>query len=359
MFSLHLGIDGQFSQQIMAGIALSLHESSFDYKDDLASINSAGSNFLRSDGEFQYRSTNIHPYIGYYPNDKLKLWATAGYGQGEIENNTDFSTKTGIGPKDATDSAYLSLSGGFIRQPSGVPPASLSGGMTSWKLKGDVSTVWVAVDEGEGFVAENVASQRLRLLVSTERNIQITSGVELMRLLEAGIRSDSGDGESSTGIELGGGLRYSKPGGNLAVEGNIRTLLANNSYSEFGIDFSVHLSPQSGRGLSLSLNPIWGETQSTVERLWDDGISETAGGDTALRGSLDTEVGYGMAATMLGSPGLLTPYAGMVATDDGNRLRLGSRFAGGNGLRLNLEGAQKNTADEASHQVLLRGGVAF
>ena len=98
--------------------------------------------------------------------------------------------------------------------------------------------------------------------------------------------------------------------------------------------------------------------------MWNDGISETAseitGGDTALRGSVDTEVGYGMAATMLGSPGLLTPYAGMMATDDGNRrLRFGSRFAGGNGLSLNLEGAQKNTTDGASHQVLLRGEVSF
>ena len=338
VFSLHFGIDGQFSQQIMAGIALSLNESSFDYKDDLAG----------SDGEYQYRSTNLHPYIGWYPNDKLKLWATAGYGQGDIENDAGST-------KNATDSAQLSLSGGFSKR--------LSGGTTSWSLKGDVSTVQVAVDEGEGFVAEDVASQRLRLLVSAERNSQTTSGGELMRSLEAGVRSDGGDGKSGTGVELGGGLRYTKPGGALTVAGNIRTLLANGSYSEFGVDFSVHLSPQSGRGLSLSLNPVWGETQSAAERLWNDGINKTAGeitgGDTALHGSLDTEVGYGMAATMLGSPGLLTPYAGMMATDDGNRLRLGSRFAGGNGLSLNLEGAQKNTADGASHQVLLRGEVGF
>ena len=222
VFSLHLGIDGQFSQQIMAGIALSLNESSFDYKDDLAG----------SDGDYQYRSTNLHPYIGWFPTDDWKLWATAGFGQGDIENDAGDA-------KNATDSAQLSLSGGFSKR--------LSGGTTSWSLKGDVSTVQVTVDEGEGFVAEDVASQRLRLLVSAERNSQTTSGGGLMRSLEAGIRSDGGDGESGTGVELGGGLRYTKPGGNLTVEGNIRTLLANDSYSEFGVDFSVHLSPQSGR----------------------------------------------------------------------------------------------------------------
>ena len=88
--------------------------------------------------------------------------------------------------------------------------------------------------------------------------------------------------------------------------------------------------------------------------------SEITGGDTALVGSVDTEVGYGMSATMVGSPGVLTPYTGITAQDGGSsRLRLGGRFAGGNGMSLNLEGAQENTIDGASHQVLLRGEVAF
>ena len=86
-----------------------------------------------------------------------------------------------------------------------------------------------------------------------------------------------------------------------------------------------------------------------------------AGGDTALHGSVDSEVGYGMAATMVGSSGVLTPYTGITAQDDGtSRLRLGGRFAGGNGLSLNLEGAQENTMRMARViTVLLRGEVGF
>ena len=120
------------------------------------------------------------------------------------------------------------------------------------------------------------------------------------------------------------------------MAGNVRTLLAG-EYDESGADFMVRLSSQSGRGLSLTLHPVWGRTQSVADKLWNEGASEItageiAGGDTALQGSVDTEVGYGVAATMLGSPGLLTPYAGMTATEDGaNRLRLGGRFADGNG----------------------------
>ena len=368
VFSLHFGIDGRVSQQIMAGIALSLNESSFGYKDDIAGDG--------GDGKYQYRSTNIHPYIGWYPTDDWKLWATLGYGQSNIEKDPDNFARN---DRVETDGEQLSLSGGFSTRLSSIP-ANLLGGTTSWSLKGDVSLVQVAVANGnvtgvvnhENFVAEDVDSQRLRLLVSGEQNRKTTSGGVLTPSLEAGVRldgakvssdeaeasSDGGDSESSTGVELAGGLRYTSSGGDLTMAVNIR-LLANDSYNEYGA-FSVHLLPQSGRGLSLSLNPIWGDTHSTTEQLWNNGVSETAGGDTAVRGSVDTEVGYGMEATMLGSPGLLTPYAGMTATEGGtNRLRLGSRFAGGNGLSLNLEGAQKNTTDGASHQVLLHGEVAF
>ena len=187
--SFHFGIDGQFSQQIMAGIALSLNESSFDYTDT-----ATGS------GEYQYRSTNLHPYIGWYPTDDWKLWATLGYGQGEIENEVS-------GIKDSTDSAQLSLSGGFNKR------LSNSARPTSWNLKGDVSLVQVAVDKGDSFVSEDIDSQRLRLLVSGEQDHKTTSGGVLTPSLEVGVRSDGGDGENGTGAELGGGLRYSNSGG--------------------------------------------------------------------------------------------------------------------------------------------------
>ena len=197
------------------------------------------------------------------------------------------------------------------------------------------------------------------MLVSGEQQRGLASGGRLMPSVEAGVRYDGGDGVTGVGVELGGGLRYANPGGNLSVAGNVRTLLVG-EYDELGVDFTVQLAPISGRGLSLTLRPVWGKTQSAAERLWNDGASEITGGDTALVGSVDTEVGYGLSATMLGSPGILTPYTGMTAQDGGsNHLRLGGRFAGGNGLSLNLEGTQKNTTDSASHQVLLRGEVAF
>ena len=357
--SAHLGIDKRLSEQALAGLALSWNDANFDYKDTADGEN--------SEGEYQYSVVTIHPYFG-WSNDGLKLWGTVGFGQGEItieeEDGDEPSTNTTSTDTMSTDTAQLSVAGGFNQRLTGSPGRGLH-------IKGDVALTQVAVeaDQAGKFDQQDIANSRVRLLLSGERRRKLASGGALTPSLEVGVRSDGGDGTTGTGAEVGAGLRYANSGGTLAVAGNVRTLLAD-EYEESGADFSVRLSSKSGRGLSLTLHPVWGRTQSVADRLWNDGASditageitasEITGGDAALQGSVDTEVGYGMAATMLGSPGILTPYTGMTAQDGGSsRLRLGGRFVGGNGLSMNLEGSQENTADGASHQVLLRGEVAF
>ena len=100
VLAVHLGIDQQLSQQMIAGVALSWNQSGFDYQNELDD----------SSGEYRYNSVNLHPYFGWYPSDKLKLWGTLGYGQGEIEIETIETNEV-----QSTRSAQLSLSGGFSR----------------------------------------------------------------------------------------------------------------------------------------------------------------------------------------------------------------------------------------------------
>ena len=342
--SVHLGIDKRLSEQALAGLALSWNDAGFDYRDTADGAD--------REGEYQYSVVTIHPYFG-WSNNGLKLWGTVGFGQGEITiDSEELSTDT-----MSTDTTQLSLAGGFSHRLSG----SAGSAGRSLHLKGDVALTSVAVeaDQAGKFAKQDVGSQRVRLLLSGAQSRELSSGGGVTPSLEVGVRFDGGDGATGTGVEVGGGVRYANPGGNLTVSGTVRTLLVG-EYDELGVDVTVQLAPQSGRGLSFSVRPVWGRAESAAERLWDEGASEITGGDTALRGSVDTEVGYGLSATMLGSPGILTPYTGMTAQDGGSsRLRLGGRFTDGNGLSLNLEGAQKNTADDASHQVLLRGEVSF
>ena len=139
----------------------------------------------------------------------------------------------------------------------------------------------------------------------------------------------------------------------------MRTLVGN-KYDEWGVDLSVRLLPPSGRGLFIGVRPAWGRPQSMADRLWNADVGELSGEDMVLQHSVDTEVGYGVSVSVMGASGVLTPFVGMTAEESGsNRLRLGGRFSEGRGLSVSLEGERDNTADDASHTVLLRGEVTF
>ena len=78
---------------------------------------------------------------------------------------------------------------------------------------------------------------------------------------EVGLRQDGGDAETGTGIELGGGVRYSAPASGLTVDAKVRGLIAHKDadYREWGASGAVRIDPgASGRGLSLSVTPAWG-----------------------------------------------------------------------------------------------------
>ena len=87
--SVHLGLDKRLSEQALAGLALSWNDAGFDYKDTADGAD--------REGEYQYSVVTIHPYFG-WSNDGLKLWGTAGFGQGEItidqKGGQEFSTGT-------------------------------------------------------------------------------------------------------------------------------------------------------------------------------------------------------------------------------------------------------------------------
>ena len=348
--NIHFGVDGLVGEKALAGLALSLGQSSFNYKDTPTGTGDADNR-----GEYNYTSTNLHPYFGWFPNEELKLWATAGFGSGEIEITAEEEEDA-----RSTDTAQQSLAGGFSKQL--VSSTKQTSGITSTlNLKGDVSLTSVMVEENleTEFDEQTVSSSRLRLLLSGDGRRALTSGGMLMPSVEVGVRVDGGDGVTGAGVELGGGLRYANPSGNFTIAGNVRTLLGQD-YDESGAGLLLQMLPSGGRGLSLSLHPVWGQTQSATKQLWDADINEIGSGDAALQSSLSTEVGYGVAASMLGTSGVLTPYTGLTTADgETNRVRLGTRFSDRDGLSVDLEGARNNAVNGASHTVLLRGTVEF
>ena len=86
---------------------------------------------------------------------------------------------------------------------------------------------------------------------------------------QVGLRHDGGDAETGTGVEVGAGIRYSA--GALSMEGAVRALVAHeeSGYEEWGVSGAIRVNPDpSGRGLSLTHAPTWGNAASGIKRLW-------------------------------------------------------------------------------------------
>ena len=119
--------------------------------------------------------------------------------------------------------------------------------------------------------------------------------------LELGFRQDSGDGESGTGIELGGGAGYVNRASGLSVTGRVRTLLSDGSQvEEWGLSGSlvVDARPGSEMGFAMSLEPAWGVARhGTAQALWSGESAGLAGTGSVPGGRLDLDTGLWIRGT--------------------------------------------------------------
>ena len=356
-----IGIDGCPRDDLLTGLALSRSIGEFDYSDG------TGSSPVR--GDYQSRMTSVHPYLGWTSPQGLGLWATVGYGWGDIEIE-DAQVRDGD-PDYAVRRSDMTLktAAAGASGPLMTDESPIAGGTMALELRSEASWAQVEV-EGEGddglIAQQTVNAWRLRLALEGSHKWTLASGGSLTPSLELGLRHDGGDGITGNGIEIGGGLSYRDPATGLTVEGNGRVLTGQSDYREWGFSGSFRLDPGAeGRGLSFSLFPAWGETASGVDRLWDQDVAELASDDTAANDNvpqmrLDSELGYGFGA--LGGRGLLTPYGGFALADEGSRrYRIGGRFEIGSSLNLSLEGERREPANDAAadHAVMLRGQMRF
>ena len=105
-------------------------------------------------------------------------------------------------------------------------------------------------------------------MLDSSKKFNVGEGV-LTPSFQMGMRHDGGDAEKGMGLEAGGAVRYAA--GGLTFEGSLRKLLAHeeSGHEEWGASVALRVDPgQSGRGLSLSVLPTWGEPSSGVNNLW-------------------------------------------------------------------------------------------
>ena len=285
---------------------------------------------------------------GWSGADGSRLWGALGYGAGEIEI-ADAEVRERFGVQKG-DSAFVGVAAG-----GSVPVASAGGLALALKGSGE-ATRYSVKDNGLALAAVSVKTQRLRLAAEGSRTWALADGGTLTPALEVGARWDGGDGETGAGVELGGGLEWTLPSQGLSVEARGRMLAAHEGdVEEWGVSGSARLSPGSGgRGLSFTLSPRWGASESGLARLWDEGMTGRASSDAADADAdvarLEAELGYGFG--FWERSGVMTPHAGFDYEESGaRRWRLGTRFAFGPDLAVGLQAERREGPADPEHGV--------
>ncbi len=336
-----LGVDAEWGPWT-AGMAAAYNDGRGSY-DDAKSGNS---------GKTWSTLTSVHPYVR-WQKEGLSVWGLLGHGQGE------YAVAPGEGDETVRTDMGMNMAGVGARRTL----APVSGGV-ELALRADGMFVWMNSDAVAGRLQETRTETRhLRLLLEGSRSFGVGNGGVLTPTLEAGVRHDAGDAERGFGLEVNARVRYEDVARGLTVEARGRGMFAHEvkGYEVWGASGSVVLDPGSDRlGLSLRVQPSWGEPESGVESLWDQGASEDgspAGIGTGVR--LDTELGYGL--PVLEGRGVFTLQTGFGMDDGGaHRLRVGGVLDTDNGFELSLSGEQTVPHEgEPDYEVVLSARFAL
>ena len=355
LFSAHAGVDARFGAGGLAGLALSWSDGSFDYTD-------RGPHTLeeRVEGKYESRMTSAWPYLGWSWRAGTHVWASLGYGEGEVTID-DGET----GRQKSSANLRGAAVGGSARMHTQEDAPGLFGPM-NLDLKGEAWATRLEVDDnGDAIARLAVRTHRLRMSAEGSRRFGLGGGdAVLTPSVELGLRVDGGDGETGAGVEFGGGLDWERPSLGLGVDVSGQALVAHEGEAEeWSVGGAVRLDPASGRGLSLRVAPSYGEAGSGLGRLWEQGVDRSGGpagassngAEPAVR--VDAEMGYGLAKFA----GVLTPYGGLSRTGGGaHGYRLGVRFRLGAAFELGLEGEHRTVrAASAGQSLMLRGRIRW
>ena len=339
-----LGADAEW-ERWLAGVALSVSEGEGTF--DQPGVDS---------GTVESSLTSVNPYVRYEASDRLSVWGLVGYGTGDMT-----MTQAARGERaEIVTRTDLMLRLGAAGARGVLLEAGEDGGI-DLALRGDAFLVQMESEAAANTVETKTDASRLRLVLEAGRSFALGEGAVLAPALELGLRHDGGDAETGTGVEVGGRIRYSDTGSGLTVEANARKLIAHedSGYEEWGAGGSVRLDPgASGRGLSLTLAPVWGTPSSGVDRLWSarDAAGLVRDDDFEAERRLEAELGYGFGAPR--GLGLATPYAGLSLAGGWRAWRLGARWNVAPDVTFGLEGTRRESGNDdepPQHGLMLRG----
>ena len=373
--SFHLGADYQLDRWLV-GLAVGQNRGDVDYED------SAATDPAMPEGTVGIELTNVLPYVQWSPDGRgdRVVWGTVGVGRGEAKLK-----------RKAHDDSTGNLDTFMIAGGARMPLAWRVGGWDT-AIEADglrVSSETGALKTADGTVqasaGDKARSLRLRGGMEFTKTRELPNGTADMKLDLAGRLDDGyltrGAGPSgsdlfedpSFGAEVGGSIGYTTPSGlTAALRGRYLVARTATARKEWGASARVAYAPAgSGRGLGLSVAPVWGDggggAGRGVDAMWGDGRWwEDAGGAARAEngGWMPTgarvRVDYGV--HLRGSRMFVTPWT-EASLEDGSvdRTRIGAtmRTSGRSGEGPALETFVESGSGVRPARVMLRGRVSF
>ena len=344
--STNLGFDGEFGENLIGGVSLTIANGVVDYTDpELAK------------GEFATSLTSINPYLGWRLTENAHLWATAGFGWGTVE----FEESTNSQSSDLSQTmvaAGVNLSLWSSEQ-------LIGGGTTSLQLQGETALTRAEIDEGSSLENSELDASRHRVLFEGTYTKTLESDAVFTPSITAGWRNDGGDGETGSGFEIGAGLGYTF--GRLAVQLDSQSLLTHSEadeYADWSMSGMVSLLPSTnGHGLSMSIGSSMGLSQPDHD-VYPSGSIQDARVQTVREASMNpspwihAKVRYDF--NKPNGLGLWSSYGGSKDDNQYRVLQLGLQFHSNYGFKAGLElGHQESLQRSANHSIAVRGSLRW
>ena len=336
-FSGTIGVDMQPIPQLVTGLALTTSRWGLDYATD-------GSDGSEEEGTYDVDVTVLNPYLNWLATEQLSLWATFGYGRGEAKHTPD----GGNSATPETDS-FTSWAGGLrFELLPGVDPLTGEGsplglafkvdGGTSSFLDTQVQLARLAAEVSRSFLGEAGLLTAALDLGWNIRSVSDKDEVDGQR--QRIVDTDDGGG----GAELAGSLNWLNTDGSVSATVDTRVLFSGGDHREWGIGGHLRFAPsrRDGEGLSLTLQPSFGVTDTRLDELWSLSGNDDLAISTDRPGArLDARLAYGFP---LGNA-LLTPYTKLAWEETTSAYGAGLRYGINRFLELDLKGAHHRRAN--------------
>ena len=298
-----LGVDYPFTDQWLAGLAVSFSSGESDYSYRRTDDSTDG-------GKMETRLTTFYPYGSFQWNDRLRLWGMAGFGFGSQKHQpNDKEGDTAEGDLRIQMGAV-----GFEQQLHSLGALQLS-------LAGDVgfarsTTTW-ETDSGLGNLDVSISRARLGVEASFPLGQHTTGRV--------GVKGRLDGGELKMGAaEVLAGLQYQAGRFSGSLQGK-QVYGFDGSYRESGLAAQLRFTARpDGGGLAWELEPSYGTGAGDFvlaggQALWTDEQLEALTGHSSRDGEMEvsSRVGYGI--HLQDGALLFTPFTELSLYQGGSR----------------------------------------